>query len=196
MKRHIWFYNVHERWIDWLIDCLQFYFPLKNFSRIWRRHHCRWGAAKPRPLLGAQGLWSGRDLCRATPAVTRGLGFSGLIRRTAPFSRLLRHTRGCGGSILIRILKGLNAEQYVFWEHLILILIYDNRGFLLLHGTWSHLWYIKRSVYAHSLICISYRTYELVTVRYFCHYILYFFLFYFAFYNGCSNRWNVSLTIW
>jgi hypothetical protein len=35
------------------------------------------------------------------------------------------------------------------------------RGCLLLHGTWSHLWYIQRSVYAHSLICISYRTNEI-----------------------------------
>jgi hypothetical protein len=34
-------------------------------------------------------------------------------------------------------------------------------GCLLLHGTWSHLWYIQRSVYAHSLICISYRTFEI-----------------------------------
>ena len=29
---------------------------------------------------------------------------TGLIQRTAPFSRLLRHTRGCGGSILTWIL--------------------------------------------------------------------------------------------
>ena len=35
-----------------------------------------------------------------------GLGLSGLIRRTAPFSRLLRHTRECGGSILPRIITG------------------------------------------------------------------------------------------
>jgi hypothetical protein len=83
-------------------DYLRFYVPLKNFSLIWRRHHCRWRAAKFRPMLGAQGLWAGRDLYRATPTVTRGLGFSGLIRR----SRLLRHTRGCGGSILARILTG------------------------------------------------------------------------------------------
>jgi hypothetical protein len=40
------------------------------------------------------------------PAVTRDLGFSGLIRRTAPSSRLLRHTRGCGEPILTRILTG------------------------------------------------------------------------------------------
>jgi hypothetical protein len=93
-------------WIDWLIDYLLFYVPLKNISLIWRRHHYRWRAAKFRPMLGAQGLWAGRDLYRATPAVTRGLGFSGLIRRNAPFSRLLRHTRGCGGSILPRILTG------------------------------------------------------------------------------------------
>ena len=49
---------------------------------------------------------------RATPAVTRGLGFSGLIRRTAPFSRLLRHTRGCGGSILPRILTGPQSVAF------------------------------------------------------------------------------------
>ena len=36
-----------------------------------------------------------------------------------------------------------------------------DRGCLLLHGTWSHLWYIQRSVYAHSLICISHRTYDI-----------------------------------
>jgi hypothetical protein len=87
-----------------LIDYIRFYVPLKNISLIWRRHHYRWRAAKFRPMLGARGLWAGRDLYRATPAVTRGLGFSGLIRRTATFSRLLRHTRGCGGSILTRIL--------------------------------------------------------------------------------------------
>ena len=56
---------------DWLIDYLLFYVPLKNISLIWRRHHCRWRAAKFRPMLGAQGLWAGRDLYRATPTVTR-----------------------------------------------------------------------------------------------------------------------------
>jgi hypothetical protein len=38
--------------------------------------------------------------------VTRGLNFSGLILRTTPFCRFLRHTRGCGESILTRILTG------------------------------------------------------------------------------------------
>jgi predicted RNA-binding Zn-ribbon protein involved in translation (DUF1610 family) len=88
-----------------LIDYLLFYVPLKNFSLIWRRHHCRWRAAKFRPMLGVQGLWAGRDLYRATPAVTRDLGFSGLIRRTAQISRLLRHTWGCGETILTRIVS-------------------------------------------------------------------------------------------
>jgi hypothetical protein len=58
-------------------------------------------------VLGAQGLWAGRDLYRATPSLTWDLGFSGLIRRTAPFNRLLRHAWGCGGSILTRILTGI-----------------------------------------------------------------------------------------
>jgi hypothetical protein len=64
-------------------------------------------------MLGAQGLLAGRDLYRAIPAVTRGLGFSGLIRRTAPFSRLLRHTRICGEAILTGILTGpLSVASY------------------------------------------------------------------------------------
>jgi hypothetical protein len=57
-------------------------------------------------MLGAQGLSAGSYLYHATSAVTRDLGFSGLIRRTVPFSCLLRHTRGYGGSILTQILTG------------------------------------------------------------------------------------------
>jgi hypothetical protein len=86
------------------------YVPLKNFSLIWRRHHCHENtcirAAKCRPMLGAQGLWAGKDLYHATPVVTWDLGFSGLIRRTAPFSHLLWHTKGCAGSLLPCILTG------------------------------------------------------------------------------------------
>ena len=47
---------------------------------------------------------SRRDHYRVTPAMTRGLRFSGLIRRTFDF--LLRHTRECGEPILTRILAG------------------------------------------------------------------------------------------
>ena len=42
---------------------------------------------------------------------TRDLSFSGLIRRTAPFSCLLRHTRECGGSILTRIHTGVSKRS-------------------------------------------------------------------------------------
>jgi hypothetical protein len=98
--------------LRWLIDYLRFYVPLENFSLTWRRHHCRWRAAKFRPMLSTQGLWAGRDLYRATPAVTRDLGFSGLIRRTAPFSRLLRLTRGCGRPILTRILTTFFLQNF------------------------------------------------------------------------------------
>jgi hypothetical protein len=66
-----------------LIDYLRFYVPLKNFSLTWGRHHCRWRAEKFMPMLGDQGLWAGRDLYRATSAVTRDLSFSSLIRSTA-----------------------------------------------------------------------------------------------------------------
>jgi hypothetical protein len=57
-------------------------------------------------MLGAQGLWAGRDFYRVTPAVTHGLGFLVSFEWPSPFSRLLRHARGCGGPILTRILTG------------------------------------------------------------------------------------------
>jgi hypothetical protein len=81
--------------MGWMIDCLRFYISLKNFSLIWRHHHCHWRAAKFVRML---------ELYRATPTVTRGLSFPRLIQRTAPYSRLLQYTRGCGRFIQTRIL--------------------------------------------------------------------------------------------
>jgi hypothetical protein len=105
--------SVDSEWpISMLHDYLLSYVPLKNFSLIWRRHLCQRRAEKFRPMLGAQDLWAGRDIYRATPPVTEDLGFSGLIRRTAPFSRLLRHARGCWGPILTRILTGSHKVHY------------------------------------------------------------------------------------
>jgi hypothetical protein len=46
-------------------------------------------------MLGAQGIWAGRDLYRATLTVTRGLGFSGLIRRTTLYLVASYDTQGC-----------------------------------------------------------------------------------------------------
>ena len=94
----------------WLIDYLIFYAPLKNISLIWRRNHCRWRAAKFKPMLGAQGLWAGRGLYRVTPTVTQDLDFSGFIRKTATISRLLRHAWGCRKPILTRNSRGLCHE--------------------------------------------------------------------------------------
>jgi hypothetical protein len=64
------------------------------------------------PMLGTQSPWAGSDLYRANPAVTRDLGYSGLIRRTAPFNRLLWHAWGCGGSILTRIITGVQLTKF------------------------------------------------------------------------------------
>jgi hypothetical protein len=83
----------------------------KTFSLIWRRHRCRWMAAKFRPMLVVQGLRARRDLYRATPAVTLGLGFSGLIRRTAPFRHLLRQVQGCWAWILT-IIFNIGNQRY------------------------------------------------------------------------------------
>jgi hypothetical protein len=61
---------------SWLINLLfTVLFPaLEFFTCIWKRHW--WRAAKFSPMLGARGIWAGRDLYLATPAVTQGLGFS------------------------------------------------------------------------------------------------------------------------
>jgi hypothetical protein len=99
---------------DWLIDWLFIVLrPAQEYFTYMETSLLPVKGCKFRPMLGAQGHWAGRDLYRATPAVTRDLGFSGLIRRTAPFSRLLRHTRGCGGSILTRILTGFMTKDSV-----------------------------------------------------------------------------------
>jgi hypothetical protein len=90
--------------------------PLKNFSLTCRHHHCRWKTAKFRPMLSTHILWARRDLYHATPPVTQGLSFSSLIRRTAPFSHLLRHTRGCGRSILIHIHTGAFWNFFFFLD--------------------------------------------------------------------------------
>jgi hypothetical protein len=91
--------------MDWSIYYLLFYVLFKNFLLIWRRHHYRWRTAKFKPMLGAQSLYRvGSFLYRGTPTLTHCLGFTSLIWRTAPFSCLLWHTRGCGRSILTRIL--------------------------------------------------------------------------------------------
>jgi hypothetical protein len=60
------------------------------------------------------------DLYRATPTVTQGLGFPGLIQRTASFSHLLRHAWGCGGSILIRYWRRDPASAMCakWWQYL------------------------------------------------------------------------------
>jgi hypothetical protein len=74
--------------------------PSQEYFTTWRCHYCWWRDARFRSMLSVQSLWAGMDLYRATPDVTRGLGFSSLIRRTAPFSRLMFIER-----ILVRIFK-------------------------------------------------------------------------------------------
>jgi hypothetical protein len=68
-----------------------------------------WRAAKFKPMLGAQGLWAGRDLYRATPAVTQGLGFSGLIWTVTSYVWL---ARGWGGPVLTQILTYSNLGPW------------------------------------------------------------------------------------
>ena len=57
--------------------------PLENIAFIWSRCYI---AGEELQNLGRS---SGKDLYRATPALTRSLGFCGLTHRTKLFSRLL-----------------------------------------------------------------------------------------------------------
>jgi hypothetical protein len=109
-------------WIDWLIDWLftvlgptQVFYTYMKMSKL--------PAANFRPMLGAQGLWAGRDLYHVTLTMTRDLGFSGLIRRTTPFSRLLRHVWGCRGPILTRIFTAVSLEGPTY-----VVSSYDTQG--------------------------------------------------------------------
>jgi hypothetical protein len=81
--------------------------------------------AKFRPMLDAQGLQAGRDLYRATPAVTQGIGFTCLIRRTTPFSCLLGHTRGCGRPILTEKIMAIKLFTTVHKMYLEMALHYE-----------------------------------------------------------------------
>jgi hypothetical protein len=99
---------------DRLIHYLLFYVPLMTFSLIWRRHHYRWRAAEFLPIVGAQVLC----LYRATSALTRCLGFSGLIRRTALFNRSLQLARGYRGPILTRILTAPHSVAFYHMQGL------------------------------------------------------------------------------
>jgi hypothetical protein len=98
-------YLAEFRYFDWLII-----YCFTSRSRIFHLYG--------EVTIAGEGLQN-LGLCTALRAfeqcgifiVPHLLGFSSLIRRTAPFSRLLRHTWGCGGSILTRILTGIP----VFW---------------------------------------------------------------------------------
>jgi hypothetical protein len=106
-------------------------------------------------MLGPQGLWAGRDLYRATPAVTQDLGFSSLIRRTAPFSRHLRHMRGCGESILTQILTGC----FVLWKNVpIYYKITINHTYIKRGSTLYHIKALSISWRSCRLQCTSWRT--------------------------------------
>jgi hypothetical protein len=95
--------------IDWLIEYLIDWLITYDFTSHSRIFHSYGDVT-----IAGEGLYNlGLHVCsalkaflyRATPAVTKDVSFSGLIRRT--LSSPLRHTRGCGGSILTRILTDL-----------------------------------------------------------------------------------------
>jgi hypothetical protein len=88
---------------------LLFYVPLKNFSLIWRRHYYQWRAQNLRPMLGAQGLWAGRDLYIMPHLLWHRASVFLVSSEGPPHSVVSYDTLGgCRGSILTRILMGKN----------------------------------------------------------------------------------------
>jgi hypothetical protein len=102
-----------------LVDHLLFYVPLRKFSLF---SHCQWLERRQIVALGS-GSFSREGFLSPPPVLTRGLSFFvffclcvcvcgvflwgggvDLVRRTNPFSRLLRCKRVFGGSTLTRIL--------------------------------------------------------------------------------------------
>ena len=75
-----------------------------NMLRVrYEKSHRVYGAS-----LGSYSLSVGRDLYRATPAVTRDLGFRVLTRRTAPFIRVYTTILRYRGRIPARIITSNN----------------------------------------------------------------------------------------
>jgi hypothetical protein len=107
-KLHEFYYskrNIVLENIDWLVNYLLLYVPLKNISLLWRHHHCRWRAAKFRPMVSREGYFSlsCHTCCDTGP---RFFFSSHPKDPTAPFNCLLLLARGCGGPFLTRILAG------------------------------------------------------------------------------------------
>jgi hypothetical protein len=73
-------------------------------------HHYRWRTAKFRPMLGVQGLWAGRIFI-VPHMLWHGASVFPVSSEGPPHSvaSLIWHMRGCGGSILTRILMTLNV---------------------------------------------------------------------------------------
>jgi hypothetical protein len=112
--------------IDFKIDNYLLYVPLKK-KFTYKDITITRERQQNLDMIGTRCLWTGRDVCRAATAVAWSLGSSGLIRKTAPFCHLLQHTRGCGESILRRILTGLVIRIPGYGDWKILVNLWQNR---------------------------------------------------------------------
>jgi hypothetical protein len=93
--------------IDWL-TILCFTSHVRIFSLIWRRQI---NGEDLHNLGLCSGSFSRKWSLSCHTCCDMGTRFSSLIKMTVPLSRLLRHTRGCWGSILTWILTGLIQQM-------------------------------------------------------------------------------------
>jgi hypothetical protein len=97
--------------IDWLIDCLLFFVSLKNNSLIYGDVTIageRLQNARRSGPLSREGSLSCYICCDT------GLRLSCPIWRIVPFSRILQHTRGCGGPIITTLATSAYVAKKVY----------------------------------------------------------------------------------
>jgi hypothetical protein len=86
-------------------------------SFTWRRHQCRWRAAKFRPMLGAQGLWAGRDLLSCHTYCDMGLRFFLVSSEGPPHTFASYDTHGDAESLFYPgSSQGLKFKMCSVWE--------------------------------------------------------------------------------
>jgi hypothetical protein len=108
----MWTRTIATKLKNRLIDYLLFYVPLKNFFNDMKTSPLPVKGCKILPHVRLLGPLSREGSLSCTHTVIRDLGFSGLTRRTAPFSRILRRAWRCRGPILTWILTGWKIDGW------------------------------------------------------------------------------------
>ena len=110
------------------------YVPFKNTSLIWWHHHCQWTVSNFCPMLGAQGLWTGRDLLSCQTCCDTGPRFFQSHPKDRPIQSPLTTQEGMwriySNPYPHGFLKQWKVNTYMDWDmiHLALLHVHKNMG--------------------------------------------------------------------